>query len=954
MTSEQATPTGSGAAPDRATPAEAVAGPRAEPDPLRELTATSAVLERAKGAVMARTGCSAEAARETLVQQARAEGRTLLEECWITLGTLLPPLSSVGRTAEPTVRAPAQADPAGTGRTPDVTADVGPAPDSAPGTTPPSAPGRASTPLRASAPGTTAPSTTGQGPAPAPATPPGPVPPSTTGRASTPLRASAPGTTAPSTTGQGPAPAPATPPGPVPPSTTGRGPASRPASTSGPTPRSATGARPAPTPAAAPAPAPDAASRSVPGVAHGRDDVAEGLAGLARWLVRAGSPQELARGLLEHLAPEVGADAVMLYARTPAGGLELLGHAGVDGTLAAQWRHVPPLSGMAALDAVRAGEPRWLEDIARDRERYLLIGGPPERWRSRAWLPVPSGASADVCLGVLRRRGGPFSPESREHLLAVSRLCAGRLRAFGVRPAPVASTADLIQQMFDALPVAAVLVTPLRAPSGEVQDYRIDAATAQAGDLAGARTAELRGRRLLECFPVLADGPLWQGCRETLLTGEPYQGEPSGQQAPAADSGELSTYSVRVAALGGGLVLTWVRHGLSDRQEQRLADLQRLGDLGWADWNLVTEEAAWSDQVFRIFGRDPARGPIPLADLPGLALPDDAPALSRAVEGLVGEGRPCDVPFRTRTPVGVRHLRVVAEAVPDADGTPVEVHGFVQDLTTRRRAELALVESERAMLTQHDVLRAEQTLAARLQHALLPLPRRPLRPAGLRVEVAYLPAQSGVQVGGDWFSAVELPGGDALLVVGDVAGHGVDAVATMAQLRFTAKGMVTTGSSLTGALARLNALLLHSRDAHGTASMVMARYHPARRRLVWAQAGHPPPLLVRAGAVRYLDRPRGILLGAGTDPVYEEAECRLEPGDRLLLYTDGLVERTDENIDRGLKRLAQAVLATTGHETGAHGALERLLTAMLAGQERRDDVCVLDIRAPEEDQDPPR
>ncbi|BFO18890.1 hypothetical protein SHKM778_52780 [Streptomyces sp. KM77-8] len=94
----------------------------------------------------------------------------------------------------------------------------------------------------------------------------------------------------------------------------------------------------------------------------------------------------------------------------------------------------------------------------------------------------------------------------------------------------------------------------------------------------------------------------------------------------------------------------------------------------------------------------------------------------------------------------------------------------------------------------------------------------------------------------------------------------------------------------------------------------------------------------------YLRRPRGMLLGGAASPHFEEAECRLEPGDRVLLYTDGLVERPPENIDVGLARLAGAVAAHPGDESGFLGPL---LETMLDG-ERRDDVCVLDIRVPEQ------
>ncbi len=154
--------------------------------------------------------------------------------------------------------------------------------------------------------------------------------------------------------------------------------------------------------------------------------------------------------------------------------------------------------------------------------------------------------------------------------------------------------------------------------------------------------------------------------------------------------------------------------------------------------------------------------------------------------------------------------------------------------------------------------------------------------------------------------------------------------------------MVSTGTSLTVALARLNHLLLHSRDSRMTATMIMARYDPDHRLLAWAQAGHPPPLLVRGDEVRYLDRPGGLLLGASADPYYGSAELHLEPGDRLLLYTDGLVERPGEPLDTGLARLARAARA---HGDDESGSLEALLAAMLV-DEWRDDVCVVDIRVP--------
>ncbi|WP_225823822.1 SpoIIE family protein phosphatase [Streptomyces naphthomycinicus] len=775
--------------------AKVVARQRAEMERLRDLAATSAVLERAKGVLMAVTGCMPDAAHEELLQRAKDGNRTLLEQCWLTLGAL-PPREH-----------------------------------------PPGAP-------------------------------------------------TTPGTGAPAIVG------------------------------------------------------------SWEHAPAGTVDLADVLGHIGRDLVPVASPHELTGCLLDHLGPEVDADAVMLYERLPEGGLGLIGYAGIDPALAAQWRHVPPVTGVPALDALDSGEPRWLEELAEDRTRYLLIGDPPERWRTRAWLPVPAGETASAALGVLRRRDAPFRPRERELLRAVARLCAGRLRAFdspqNTAPGDISQT---VQAVFDALPGAAILLTPLRAASGDVEDYRIDAATPEAVDVFGRTGRAMVGKHILESYPSVAGEPLWQGYLQALETGMPFEGEPFAYQDVIGEMPVTATYTVRAAPLGEGLVVTWLRHDPVDRQEQRLSDVQRLGNLGWANWNLITQETSWAAQTYAVLGRHPGQQPVRLEQLPDLAVPEDTGPLAHAIAELVSRGRRFDVPFRIETPVGVRHLRMVAEAVMAHDGTTVEVHGFVQDVSAQRSAELALMESERAMLLQRGILQAERALATRLQHALLPLPSKPVQLAGLRVEVAYLPAQAGIHVGGDWFSAIELPDYDALFVVGDVAGHGIGAVATMAQLRFTAKGMVSTGSSLTTALTRLNQLLLHSRDSQTTATMVLARYSPARHVLSWAQAGHPPPLLVRRGEVRFLERPGGMLLGATAAPEYESRELRLEPGDRLLLYTDGLVERLGESLDEGFARLAEAVLA---HGRGGDGSLDALLATMLA-DERRDDVCVLDIRMPPDD-----
>ncbi|MER7515541.1 SpoIIE family protein phosphatase [Streptomyces sp. NPDC126499] len=541
-------------------------------------------------------------------------------------------------------------------------------------------------------------------------------------------------------------------------------------------------------------------------------------------------------------------------------------------------------------------------------------------------------------------RGGGFDTEAGASPFSSSRYLPRRNGVDRGVPALPAVSMPAVQEVLDALPGSATFLLPVYGARGEVTDFRITASSPEAVDAGARRGSELVGLSVRETYPSVVGSELWRGYLSALETGVRYESEPFDYEEVVAGVSRRSRFAVRAAACHAGLIVSWVRLDDGERDRRRLRAMQRLARMGWADWDLLRNAITWSEEVYAIFDRDPVLGPMTLEELPSHVVDEDLPALADSVRCLLDDGRPIDHTFRVTGSEGqVRHVRIVAEADVDLRGAPVEVHGFFQDLTALKQAEEQLLRHERAALAHRSLLDAERDLAARLQHALLPLPQQSLSLAGLTVDVAYQPLQEGLNVGGDWYSAIELPDGSALLVVGDVAGHGLDAVATMAQLRFTAKGMAITGTPLPQILSRLNTLLLHSAERNfSTATMIMARYEPESSRFTWVQAGHLPPLLVRDGEARLLTAPHGVLLGAVPTSRYDSASVQLLPGDQLLLYTDGLVEEPGEEIGEGLARLSRTAAACSGGARVLDGILEALVTPHV----RRDDICVLHVGLP--------
>lgn len=228
----------------------------------------------------------------------------------------------------------------------------------------------------------------------------------------------------------------------------------------------------------------------------------------------------------------------------------------------------------------------------------------------------------------------------------------------------------------------------------------------------------------------------------------------------------------------------------------------------------------------------------------------------------------------------------------------------------------------------------EAATAAGLQRALL-LEHLPEIP-GLSMAVRYVPA-AHEPVGGDWYDLFFLADDRVGLTLGDVAGHGMEVAGIMAQLRHGLRAYLVRGEHPGVALAELNGLTHHLLPRE-LATVVVADYEPATARLRIANAGHLPPMLVRSdGEAVLTDLTRGPALGVLPDVTYGESVVTLSPGDTLLVFSDGLVERRGESIDDGLERLRAAA-------SGRTGDVEALLDHLL-DETSDDDVTILAIRA---------
>jgi serine phosphatase RsbU (regulator of sigma subunit) len=271
-------------------------------------------------------------------------------------------------------------------------------------------------------------------------------------------------------------------------------------------------------------------------------------------------------------------------------------------------------------------------------------------------------------------------------------------------------------------------------------------------------------------------------------------------------------------------------------------------------------------------------------------------------------------------------------------GSHTEVELRTAEIASRRAA-LALDNARLAA--------ANQQVAERLQLSLL---SPPVQPDHLELAVRYRPATQGVSIGGDWYDAFLQPDGDTVLVIGDVMGHDIEAAAAMGQVKTLVRGIAFDRlEEPAGVLRRVDhALVGLAVPTLATALVARIEQDEAAReaglrRLRWASAGHPEPMLLLAdGSVRDLTAPVGPPLGIGWLGPRVDGLVDMPPDSTLLLFTDGLFERRGVPLDEGRAQVRAILEASVGLRLDA--LCDRLLDELL-GDGVEDDVAVLAVRA---------
>jgi len=659
---------------------------------------------------------------------------------------------------------------------------------------------------------------------------------------------------------------------------------------------------------------------------------------------RARDGAELVGALAEQLRPRFRVAAVAVWLLDADGALELLGQDGLGGAESSRWRRLPPQFDCPQQRVAATGVDLWWES------------GPP------AADPVPAtapwGRHAARAILALRDRSGnllgvaeiwwpsprpEFDAATRDRLTAI---VTGFTEVLGLRlgygPLGSAAPSPAIFAALAEIAGSALVARPLRGAGGEITDFAIVYLSPGYADPAGRPAADLAGLTVLEAYPAATSGDgLFARALRVLSTGH-AEHQPGVSGAPLAGGGPdaAPVADLHAVPFFAGVLFTWRTPGEPEQLAELLDHTQRLGSIGGWEEQLAAGIVRWTRAAFALFGLDPTQAaPIPVAELHSFVIAADRTPVRRFQESLLRRHEPAVATFRIVRPgdAAVRQLRVFAEPVLAGDSL-VALRGAFQDVSAHYHTQVALAATRDELADSEQRAAEEHLLALRLQRAIMPPDEPPVAAAGVEVAVRYRSAESGHLVGGDWYDTLLLPDKDLLLVVGDITGHGIDAVTGMVAARNALRGLAATGAGPAELLRHLNQTACHLTEGIA-GTVVCGRYEPDTQVLRWARAGHLPPVLARDGGAEALPLPDGVLLGLDPEAEYEETTLQLRSGDTLLLFTDGLIERRDRSISDALDEFTAAAAPA---DPDAATYADRVVRGALS--DTGDDACLVAVR----------
>ncbi|WP_231486783.1 SpoIIE family protein phosphatase [Candidatus Blastococcus massiliensis] len=513
------------------------------------------------------------------------------------------------------------------------------------------------------------------------------------------------------------------------------------------------------------------------------------------------------------------------------------------------------------------------------------------------------------------------------------------------------------------------------------REWRFTHVNAEAERLLGHSRDELLGQVLWDAFPAALDSEFEDSFRKAIASGEPVQFD---AHYPAPLDG---WYELRAWPTPDGLSVYFLevteRRASQERAERWARQLATLAQVsaelaGTLDTQIATARLprlvvpALADFcVVTVIGADgqprdvgswhadPTARPLleRYREVRLDAMPMTAPVARALHTGEAATFRGTDV-LEVLPPGPARDLLAILSPASEV-ALPLRARGRTVGLLTLFYAEghaptdedvaIAQDVADRAGLAWDNarLFSAQQQLAEGLQRSLL---TEPPEPEHAEIAVRYLPAAEAARVGGDWYDAFLQPNGTTMLVIGDVVGHDTEAAAAMGQLRGLLRGVATYSNAgpvevLRGLDASMSTLQL---GTLATAAVARFEQTPEERRrgltrMRWANAGHLPPLVVNPdGTVAELAPWVGdLMLGVDSAAVRRESVVMLDHGSTVLLYTDGLVERRDSDLDAGVSRLRDALVALV--DLPLEELLDELLERLVQGRPD-DDVALVAVR----------